>query len=85
MSICWLANAVACVAITYWALIHLKHGKYELIGAEFVQKAVVADQEAALKVNLTTLYLLSTYSNVAGRFLGFCRGCICLLFLPMVA
>ncbi|KAI5799124.1 hypothetical protein DFH27DRAFT_84927 [Peziza echinospora] len=56
MSICWLANAVACVAITYWALIHLKHGKYELIGVEFVRKAVVADQEAALKASVVAAF-----------------------------
>lgn len=50
MMMCWFANAVACVAITYWGLIHLKYGKYELVGVSFLEKISASEQKDALKV-----------------------------------
>jgi len=52
MMLCWFANAVACIAITSWGLIHLKYGKYELVGLDFLGKIPGSEQKHALKVCL---------------------------------
>ncbi|RPB26657.1 hypothetical protein L211DRAFT_834991 [Terfezia boudieri ATCC MYA-4762] len=49
MMLCWFANAVACIAITYWGLIHLKYGKYELVDTDFLEKIPGSEQKYALK------------------------------------
>ncbi|KAF8416833.1 hypothetical protein EV426DRAFT_646140 [Tirmania nivea] len=49
MMLCWFANAVACIAITYWGLIHLKYGRYELVGLDFLEKIPGSEQKDALK------------------------------------
>lgn len=55
MMLCWFANAIACVAITYWGLIHLKYGQYELIGIDFLEKVNAAEQKDALKVGFISI------------------------------
>ncbi|KAF8469489.1 hypothetical protein BDZ91DRAFT_792289 [Kalaharituber pfeilii] len=56
MMLCWFANAVACVAITYWGLIHLKYGQYELVGSEFLGTITPAEQRDALKASVVAAF-----------------------------